>query len=145
MSAEGLRQYAFLLRRRTSRLRILPRYLIIGAQKSGTTTLYEYLNQHPAVARSFIQEVHFFDLNFARGLEWYRAHFPTYLRREYVRSRRRMELITGEASAYYLFHPLVCARVRETLPDVRLIVVLRDPVERAWAHYRGTGRLLSNI
>jgi sulfotransferase family protein len=129
------RKAQFFLRRCTASVRMLPRFLIIGAQKSGTTTLYEYLNQHPAVARAFTQEVHFFDLNFTRGRSWYRAHFPTVLEREIVRRRSRQNLITGEASAYYLFHPQVCGRVRKTLPEVRLIVVLRDPVERAWAHY----------
>jgi len=125
----------FLLRKCLAPLRMLPHFLIIGAQKSGTTTLYKYLNQHPAVARSLIQEVHYFDLNFARGLWWYRAHFPTIFQRMRVRRDLGMDLITGEASAYYMFHPLVCMRVRRTLPDARIIILLRDPVERAWAHY----------
>ena len=125
----------FLLRKWTAAVRMLPGFIIIGAQKCGTTTLYEYLNQHPAVARALTQEVHFFDLNYRQGQSWYRAHFATKIAREIVRRRSGMELITGEASAYYLFHPLVCRRVRQALPDARLIVVLRDPVERAWAHY----------
>lgn len=120
---------------RAGDLRILPNFLIIGAQKSGTTTLYKYLNEHPAVERSFTQEVHYFDLNFHRGLPWYRAHFPTALRAQSFKREFGLDLQTGEASAYYMFHPLVCGRVRATLPDVRLLVVLRDPTERAWAQY----------
>jgi hypothetical protein len=125
----------FYLRWSTASVRILPNFLIIGAQKSGTTTLYAYLNQHPAVARALTQEVHYFDLNFHRGLSWYRAHFPTtgYARR--IRGALGTDLLTGEASAYYLFHPRVCRRVWATLPQARLIIVLRDPVERAWAQY----------
>ena len=125
----------FQLRWSTASLRILPDFLIIGAQKSGTTTLYTYLNQHPAVAQAFTQEVHYFDLNFHRGLSWYRAHFPTYLHARGIRRALGANLLTGEASAYYLFHPRVCERVWATIPHVRLIIVLRDPVERAWAQY----------
>jgi hypothetical protein len=135
MPDSALREAQFFLRRCTAPLRMLPGFLIIGAQKSGTTTLYNYLNQHPAVGPSFTQEVHFFDLNFQRGLDWYRAHFPTIFQRQLTKFQSGMELTTGEASAYYLFHPHVCWRVRKTLPDVRLLVVLRDPTERAWAHY----------
>jgi hypothetical protein len=126
---------AFQVRWRTGALRVLPNFIIIGAQKSGTTRLYSYLNQHHAVARSFTQEVHYFDLNFHRRLPWYRAHFPSIFRARRFRRTFRTDLQTGEASAYYMFHPLACKRVRATLPDVRLIVVLRDPVERAWAQY----------
>jgi hypothetical protein len=125
----------FQLRWSTASIRILPDFLIIGAQKSGTTTLYAYLNQHPAVAEAFTQEVHYFDLNFHRGLSWYRAHFPTTVYARRIRGALGTNLQTGEASAYYLFHPQVCRRVWATLPRVRLIIVLRDPVERAWAQY----------
>jgi hypothetical protein len=130
-----VRKAQFFLRQRTAALRMLPGFLIIGAQKSGTTTLYNYLNQHPAVGRSFTQEVHYFDLNFQRGLGWYRAHFPTVFHQRLTKLQSGIEPLTGEASAYYLFHPHVCWRVRQTLPEVRLIIVLRDPTERAWAHY----------
>jgi hypothetical protein len=108
---------------------------VIGAQKSGTSSLYNYLTAHPAVIRAATKEVHYFDLHFQRGPDWYRSHFPTRLALARLGRRLGLDGITGEASPYYLFHPLVPARLRALLPDARLIVVLRDPVERAVSHH----------
>ena len=116
------------VRRTTSPLRALPDFLIIGAQRAGSSSLFAYVCAHPRVAEPTHKEIHFFDNNWFRGLEWYRRYFPL---------RARMSgRITGEASPYYLFHPAVPARVAETLRDVRLIAVLRDPVERAYSAYQ---------
>ncbi len=71
------------------------------------------------------KEVSFFDRHYRRGVRWYRGHFP-------LRPRGR---IVGEASPGYLFHPLAPQRVRETVPDARLVVLVRDPVDRALSHY----------
>jgi hypothetical protein len=111
---------------------MLPHFLIIGARKSGTTSLYEYLAEHPRVAPALHKEVYFFDLHFARGLDWYRAHFPT----------AAPGKLTGEATPGYLFDPVVAERVREALPEVRLFALLRNPVDRAvseFHHVRGRG------
>jgi hypothetical protein len=122
---------------RTGALRMLPHYLIIGAQRAGTTSLYLYLTQHPSVAPVVIGKgVHYFDVDFAKGPVWYRGHFPLMARRYLSRVGRDRPLITGEGSPYYLFHPLVPKRVAALLPDVRLIVLLRDPVSRAYSHYQ---------
>jgi hypothetical protein len=116
---------------------MLPDYLIIGAQRCGTTSLYRYLVQHPAVAPTVMAKgVHYFDVDFAKGPAWYRGHFPTRIRKAQVRALHGTTLITGEGSPYYLFHPLVPERVAELLPDVKLIAMLRDPVERAYSHYK---------
>lgn len=116
------------VRRATSPLRALPDFLIIGAQRAGSSSLFAYVCAHPSVAEPTHKEIHFFDNNWLRGLDWYRRYFPL---------RARMGgRITGEASPYYLFHPAVPGRVAETLPDVRLIAVLRDPVERAYSAYQ---------
>ncbi len=121
----------------TSGVRMLPDYLIIGAQRCGTTSLYRYLVQHPSVAPTVMAKgVHYFDVDYGKGVSWYRGHFPTVMRRAYAHGVHRTRLITGEGSPYYLFHPLVPERVNELLPDVRLIVMLRDPVERAFSHYK---------
>jgi hypothetical protein len=122
-------------RRRTSSVRVLPDFLIIGAQKGGTSSLYNYLTAHPAVIRAATKEVHYFDLNYARGVGWYRSHFPTRRRLAQVGESAGVAAQTGEASPYYLFHPQVPERVFALLPDVRLIVLLRDPVERALSHH----------
>jgi Sulfotransferase domain len=130
------------LRHAMSRARILPSYLIIGAQRAGTTSLFDSLCRHPDVAAptassevDWFKELHFFDDSFWRGIDWYRASFPLVSSRSIARLRGG-DLITGEASPSYLFHPGVPARVAATLPDVRLIALLRDPVERAYSHYQ---------
>ena len=110
----------------TSSKRGLPDFLIIGAQKAGTTSLCTYLFQHPDIKPPRRKEIHYFDSpEFGLGPRWYRAHF----------SPKRDTQLTGEASPYYLCHPHAPRRVRELVPDARLIVLLRDPVERALSHY----------
>ena len=106
--------------------RQLPDFLIIGAQKGGTTSLYDYLIQHPGINTAFRKEVHFFDKNYDKGLGWYKAFFPL----------KTKEGITGEASPFYLYHPLVPQRVKTDLSGTKLIVLLRDPVQRAYSHFK---------
>jgi hypothetical protein len=131
-----VRTVRFASARPTSAFRPLPDFLVIGAQRSGTTSLYRYLTRHPAVAPVlFGKGVHYFDMNFGRGLDWYRSHFPTSAYRSYLRRRTGVEPVTGEGSPYYLFHPLVPERVGDVLPLVRVIAMLRDPVQRAYSHY----------
>lgn len=110
----------------TSRLRPLPRFIILGAQKAGTTSLYDDLCRHPQIRAAARKEVHFFDVEFDRGLAWYRSQFPVW----------HPGTMTGEASPYYLGHPHAARRIMETIPDVRAIVLLRDPVDRAYSHYQ---------
>jgi len=119
----------------TSPLRLTPDFIIIGAQRSGVSTAYQYLIQHPCVAPIFEQEVHFFDFNFTKNLLWYRSHFPSVLTKYHVKRTTHEDMLSGEGSAYYLFHPLVPRRVLRLLPTVKLIVLLRNPVDRAYAHY----------
>lgn len=121
-------------RRLSADLRTLPNFLVIGAQRSGTSSLYHWIVQHPSVLRSKRKEVHFFDFNVERGEQWYRAHFPLQLTMQ--RAGRKRPATTGEATPNYLFDPAVPARVHALLPHVRLIAVLRNPVDRAISHYR---------
>jgi hypothetical protein len=107
---------------------MLPDFIIIGTQRGGTTSLYNYLSGHPKIAPARQKEVHYFSVHHAKGLNWYESFFP--------RTRGVRRRISGEASPYYLFHPHSPARIREVLPDVRLIALLRDPVARAFSHYR---------
>jgi Sulfotransferase domain len=111
--------------RATAALRPLPGFLILGAQKAGTTALYAYLRWHPEITGPSFKEVSFFDRHYAQGERWYRAHFPA----------RRASAV-GEASPSYLFHPLAPERVAQLLPDARLIALLRNPVDRAFSHYQ---------
>ncbi len=103
-----------------------PDFIIIGAQKGGTTSLYRYLTEQPAVGGATKKEVHYFDRNFDKGLGWYLAHFP---------KRDEFEVV-GESGPSYLFHPDVPGRVRELLPEAKLIVLLRNPVDRAYSQYQ---------
>jgi hypothetical protein len=110
-------------------VRTLPDFVIIGAQKCGTTFLYQLLAQHPYVKPGFAKEVHYFDLQFRKGDNWYRSNFP-------VQMRNSRKYITGEASPYYLFHPHAPKRASAVIPGVKLIVLLRNPVDRAYSHYQ---------
>lgn len=109
----------------------LPDFLVIGGQKCGTTSLFGTLGRSPGT-RLPSKELHFFDGRFDRGLDWYRAHFPPPARRAPWRRRRP---ITGEASPYYMAHPLAPQRVKDVVPDVRLVALVRNPVTRAVSHY----------
>jgi hypothetical protein len=113
----------------------LPDFLIVGAQKAGTTALYSYLREHPAVAGPPWKEVSFFDRHFWRGAAWYRGHFPNRLYLRAVGARAGVEPIVGEASPSYLFHPHAPERAAALLPDVRLIALVRNPIDRALSHY----------
>jgi hypothetical protein len=122
--------------RATSTFRPLPDFLILGAQKAGTTALYAYLRWHPEITGPSFKEVSFFDRHYTRGETWYRAHLPARPRQWFARQRHGRWPSVGEASPSYLFHPLAPERVVGLLPRVRLIAVLRDPVDRAFSHYQ---------
>ena len=121
-------------RRLTWRQRVLPDVIIPGVQKCGTSSLFAWMVQHPEVHGSIPKEVHYFDGgrtsardDWPLGEPWYRAHFPT---------RARVGGgIAIEATPRYMLHPTAPERIASALPDVRLIVLLRDPVERAISHY----------
>ena len=106
----------------------LPQFIVVGARNSGTTSLYATLTAHPMVRPASKKEVHFFDYGYERGVRWYRGHFPR-------ANSLQGGAITGEVSPYYLFHPYAPARIRNLLPGVKLIAILRDPVDRAISHF----------
>jgi hypothetical protein len=113
----------------TAPLRGLPSVLLIGAQRSGSTSLFNYLARHPDVLLPLAKEIHYFDLHYARGERWYRGRFPWAY-------RLRGGAITLDASPYYLMHPLAAERAVRLLPEAKLVAVLRNPVERAYSHYQ---------
>jgi hypothetical protein len=116
------------LRVRLGHLGPLPGFIVIGGQKCGTTYLYDRLLDHPLVYPCLVKEPHFFHYHYPKGVDWYRAHF-------YSRSLERTPgAIAGEASGS-IFYPHSARRVAETVPDVKLIALLRNPVERAYSHY----------
>lgn len=111
-----------------------PDFLCIGAMRAGTTTLWDMLGRHPRVWMPTVRkEIHFFDNRdggWDKGLDWYAAHFDA----------APADAVAGEITPNYLFFPEACPRIAETLPDVQLIVMLRDPVKRAWSHYTRSRR-----
>jgi hypothetical protein len=117
--------------------RVLPNFMIIGTAKGGTTSLFNYLTEHPSVAAPLRKEISFFSTHFQKGINWYKLHFPT--KKEI--SGQIPALITGEASPYYLSHPLAAARAKKILPNVKLIVLLRNPIDRAISNYLHIVRL----
>lgn len=108
--------------------RRLPDTIVIGAQKAGTTTLYDALVLNPKVTGSYFKEVHFFDTDYDRGVDWYALNFPP---KSAIPDDNRVI----EASPYYLFHPDVPARISNFDPEAKILAILRDPVARALSHY----------
>ncbi len=130
-----LNQAGRVLQRRGVPLYALPDFVIIGTMKGGTTSLFAYLRKHPQVIPAQTKEVHFFDEQYAEGVAWYRMQFPSYAQKYWHRLNGR-RCITGEASPYYLFHPDVPQRMQAVLPKVKLITLLRNPIDRAYSHYQ---------
>ena len=125
------------LARPTAGRRPLPDFLVVGAQRAGTTSLMRLLAEHPDITTPrFMKGVHFFDTAYDRGEYWYRAHFPTGEARGRHARKTGHELLVGEASPYYLFHPAVPSRIADLMPTVKIVALLRDPVERAISHHK---------
>jgi hypothetical protein len=103
-----------------------PDFLIIGTQRGGTTSLHAHLGTHPRVSTPSTKELHFVTDRYERGLDWYLGQFPAGL---------APGTLTGEATPYALYHPLAPQRLRDIAPEAKLIVLLRNPVERAYSHY----------
>jgi hypothetical protein len=121
---------------------MLPGFLIVGGQRCGTTSMYRALSQHPAVLKAVLHKgVHYFDTNYQRGMGWYQAHFPLKAHGRWVERSSGTPAVTFESSPYYMFHPLAGQRIAADLPGIKLLVLVRDPVERAYsAHAHELGR-----
>lgn len=103
----------------------LPDFLVIGAMRSGTTSLARWLRAHPQAFVPVTKELHFFDLHWDQGVAWYERHFDG----------AGQASAAGEATPNYLYHHEVPGRIAQVLPGIRLVAVLRNPVDRAWSHY----------
>jgi hypothetical protein len=129
-----------LARRGPGRGRLLPDFVIIGAAKAGTTSLYAWLSEHPYVAPATHKEVHYFDYNHYRGEDWYRAHFPFEHERAAFAAEHGRGFLTGEASPPYLAHEWAPQRLAHLLPNAKLLVSLRNPVDRAYSQFQMSRR-----
>ncbi|NEP91018.1 MAG: tetratricopeptide repeat protein [Okeania sp. SIO2C2] len=110
-----------------------PNFIIIGSQKSGTTSLANYINQHPQVLPAIKKETHFWSGQFNRGIDWYLAHFPPI--------PKSQNFITGEATPNYLVSYKVAKRIYNLLPNIKLLVIFRNPVDRTISQYHHWRRL----
>ena len=118
-----------------------PDLLIVGAKRGGTTSMWHYLGEHPGVLPLFpsaehLKGLYYFADEYERGPRWYRSHFATREHRNRLEGRLGHRTVAAEASPYYLFHPLAPARAAAEVPDALVLVLLRDPVERAFSHWK---------
>ncbi len=123
--------------RLTADKRALPDFLIVGAQRAGTTSLFYYLLAHENVFGPIRNKgVHWYDSGFHHPPSWYRSHFPLQQNLDDVQSRTGLPTAVGEGSPYYLYHPQIAARIAGCLPTTKVIALLRDPVDRAISHHQ---------
>lgn len=131
----------------TASIRPDPDFLLIGAKRGGSTSYYFDLLSHPQVLELFprpdrlpkaaaTKGIHYFDSNYFRGRRWYASHLPSARVRTAQQLVAHGPVVTGEGSPYYLTHPAAATRVANDLPQVKLIAVLRDPVQRAYSHWK---------
>ncbi|MEG4321087.1 MULTISPECIES: tetratricopeptide repeat protein [unclassified Microcoleus] len=126
--------FAYILSKKTGNMRVpqqdavkVPKFIIIGSQRCGTTSLYTYLAEHPQILTPIKKEMDFFSWHFHRGIDWYLAHFPLMLQGE--------QFVTGEASPSYFDSREAPERLYSAFPEAKLIVLLRNPVDRAISHF----------
>ncbi|MDJ0660794.1 MAG: sulfotransferase [Crocosphaera sp.] len=116
----------------------MPNFLVIGAPKAGTTSLYKYLEQHPQIYMSPVKEPSFFALE-GKDLDVLPSgnHSVTVLEKyQLLFQGVTEEIAIGEASTTYLYSPKAAERIKYYTPDVKLIAILRNPVDRAFSNYK---------
>ena len=96
----------------TSPLRVLPDFFVIGAVRSGTTSLFHYLGQHPCIESSAYDEIGYFDDNFHLGLSWYKSLFPTKFTKNKIKNKHG-KFLTYDVTPFYIYNPLVAKRISE--------------------------------
>jgi len=118
----------------TSSMRVLPDFFIIGAVRSGTTSMYHYLDEHPSIVKSAYDELGFFDDNFRLGWAWYRTLFPTNITKRIVK-RKTGNFLTFDDTPFYVYNEDVAKKIKNYFPKTKLIIILRNPIDRAYSNY----------
>ena len=118
----------------TSPFRVLPNFFVIGAGRTGTTSLFHYLFQHPSITKSAYDELGFFDVNYHLGLNWYRSLFPSVLTKIFVKLKTKA-FLTYDVTPSYVRKHWVAKRIHDMFPSTKLIVVLRNPVDKSYSQY----------
>lgn len=115
--------------------RALPDAIIVGNNKSASNTVFFNLIKHPQITGSSRRENRFFDANYWRGIHWYRTLFPTKIEKYYFMRRKKSNMLILDSSPTCYLHPYAAQRIKELLPNVKLIILFRDPVDHAYSLY----------
>ena len=118
----------------SSPIRVLPNVIVIGVVRSGTTSLYHYLAQHPSISKSAYDELGYFDSNYELGLNWYKSLFPTIFEKKKLEQKNK-KFITYDVTPFYIYNEKVPIRIKKIIPNSKLILILRNPVDRAYSNY----------
>ena len=118
----------------SSPLRVLPDLIVIGVVRSGTTSLYHYLSQHPSIIKSAYDELGYFDSNYQLGLNWYKSFFPSVFEKKKVIQKNK-KFMTYDVTPFYIYNTKTPQRIHQILPNSKLIVILRNPVDRSYSNY----------
>ena len=118
----------------TSPFRTIPNFIVIGVKRCGTTTLYEQLSEHPCIEKSSHDNLGFFNNNFELGINWYKSHFVTNLRKREI-ERKYGQFATYDVTSSYIQKKKTAENIFKTLPNVKLIIILRNPTDRAYSEY----------
>ena len=106
----------------------LPNFIIIGAARAGTVSLFHHLREHPEIYLPFVKETDFFYKDFDKGLDYYQKSFY---------SGWKDEKAVGDISPWYIYSEDAAKNIHQTIPEVKIIATLRDPIERTFSDYRG--------
>jgi len=124
----------------TGFMHTLPDFLILGVEKGGTSSLYNYLLQHPSVFSASTKEINYFNKYYDRGLDWYRVCFPFKFNKSFTKNLLQKNFLTGEASVRYFDYPHAPERIKQVLPSLKFIILLRNPVDRAYSQHSMVSR-----
>ena len=118
----------------SSPFRVLPNLIVIGVVRSGTTSLYHYLSQHPSIVKSAYDELGYFDSNYKLGLNWYKSFFPSIFEKNKI-IKKSGKFLTYDVTPFYIYNEKSSQRIHQILPNSKLIVILRNPVDRSYSNY----------
>ena len=118
----------------TGFIRVIPDFLVIGAKRCGTTSLYQHLSEHPCISRSPRDNIGFFNENYHLGINWYKSLFPTVFYKKKMESKNK-HCLFFDVTSTYMEEELTAKNVYEVNPNQKIIVILRIPVDRAYSHY----------
>ena len=118
----------------TGFIRVIPDFLVIGAKRCGTTSLYQHLSEHPCISRSPHDNIGFFNENYHLGINWYKSLFPTVFYKKKMESKNK-QCLFFDVTSTYMEEELTAKNVYEVNPNQKIIVILRNPVDRAYSHY----------